>query len=309
MHGRAIARPMSSRTPRLYSSNSGSAPSAASWPMEVQRPPPVGEAQRGDEPFRGPGPVDGDGERAQRALGCSLDDAGAELLRDGQAAGIGVHEGHRRGPQRQRRIHGVERDRARAPRHDQHVRAGQIGEGGRHRAPAVGNVVRGARHRRGLHAVGQRDQHRRRVGHQCQIAEHPAPGTAERAEAVHRQRRHRRAAPGQPAQATRARAARDLERYDHEVAGGEGLRPLDHLGHALVSQVDRKRKGREAEDHRLVEVAGRHGQRAHDRLALVPPLRLGRVLPDHRVRTLEHQCAHVRPPRCSHGPTLARSGA
>jgi hypothetical protein len=36
-----------------------------------------------------------------------------------------------------------------------------------------------------------------------------------------------------------------------------------------VAQVDRKLKRRLAEDHRLVEVTGRHRERTYDRLPLV----------------------------------------
>jgi hypothetical protein len=67
------------------------------------------------------------------------------------------------------------------------------------------------------------------------------------------------------------------------------LRSLDDLGHAYMAKVDRELEWRLAEDHRLVEVAGCHRQRAHNRLPLVSPLRFGRLLPYEAAGVLQYQ--------------------
>src|SRR5436190_37953 len=256
-------------------------------------PAPLGQAQGGDEPLGRGGRIDGHGEGAQRALRLALDDLRPEPLRHLQAIGIGVDVGDRRRAQRQRRVDRVEGDRAPGTAgNDEHVCAGVLGEGRRHRPPAVGHVVGGAGDDRRVHPLGQGDEHRFRVGDEREVAEHAAPLAAQRAEAVHRQRRDARAIARLPAPAALAGAARDLERHDHLLSGLKALRPLHDLGDALVSEVDRELKRRLAEDHRLVEVTRRHRQRAHDRLALVPALRLGRVLPDDAARVLENERAH-----------------
>jgi hypothetical protein len=56
-----------------------------------------------------------------------------------------------------------------------------------------------------------------------------------------------------------------------------------------MAQVDRELKWRLAEDHRLVQVAGRHRPWAYDRFPLVPSLWLGHVLPGQSLDVFQYQ--------------------
>jgi hypothetical protein len=154
-----------------------------------------------------------------------------------------------------------------------------FGESRRHRPPTIGDVIRRAGDDRRLDTLGHRHQHRLRVRNQRQVAEHAAPRAAQCPEAVHRERSHRGAASGQPPATALAESTGDLEGDHDTIAGGKAVRPLDHLSHALVPEVDRHSERRFPEDHQLVEVARRDRQRPDDRLALVATLRLRNLVP------------------------------
>jgi hypothetical protein len=82
---------------------------------------------------------------------------------------------------------------------------------------------------------------------------------------------------------------------DHDtIARREALRALDHLGDAFVAEVDRRDERRLPEDHGLVDVARRHRERPHDRLALVPALGIRNLVPAQPARVLEYERAHQR---------------
>jgi hypothetical protein len=93
-----------------------------------------------------------------------------------------------------------------------------------------------------------------------------------------------------------ARPAGDLERNHNPITHREAIGSFDHFSDALVAEVDRHRERGLPEDHGLVEVARGDGQRPHDRLALVPALGVGDVVPGQAAGVFEYERAHLRSP-------------
>jgi hypothetical protein len=144
----------------------------------------------------------------------------------------------------------------------------QAGKVGCNVAVAVRDVVGDARRRRGRrNPVRKWDEHRVGVGDGEFVGDRAAPMTARDTEAVHRDGWNRLAVTGATGTAGRARAARDLKRHDDALARPT-LRDLaadgEHLGDALVPEVQRCHEGGGAEAHRSVEIAGRDGKRPYD---------------------------------------------
>ena len=68
---------------------------------------------------------------------------------------------------------------------------------------------------------------------------------------------------------------------------------LRYIGHELVAERDRRRCGQLPEDRRLVRVAKRNGDRAHERLPPVLDHRLWHLLPLDLLGLQEGQLPHA----------------
>src|SRR6185369_1719117 len=75
--------------------------------------------------------------------------------------------------------------------------------------------------------------------------------------------------------------------------GGHEVADVEHLGDALVPERERRRERAGAGDDQRVEVAGGHGDVAHDRLAVAGQGGLGRVAPLEPARSGVGQGAHA----------------
>ena len=243
--------------------------------------------------------VDGDRVRPEPFRQRALVHVRAELFGHPQTRLVGVEIGHAAGAVCPRGIDGVEADARRAAADDQDVRTRAPLERMRDGTPAVGHVVAHAGDGGGCELVGNRDEHVIRERHAYEVRQGAAPIAAEQPEAEHGALRDRQAVTGLAAQAAFARAARDLERHHR-------ARPHLELGHVarvddlrdeLVPERDRPRDRRLAADDRVVEVAERDGQRAHDRVVRVAQHRVGRLLPLDASVLGHRQLPHGRHPR------------
>ena len=125
------------------------------------------------------------------------------------------------------------------------------------------------------HVIGERNADQ--VGQSAAIFD-----AADRLQSVRRPERHRRAGIGVAAPAAVAGAATDLERNDDEIAGREILHLIADGGDAAGGLVpERKRTGqpRSAVDDRKIEIAARHRERLHQRVAIILQMGLGNVPP------------------------------
>src|SRR6516165_1586248 len=126
-------------------------------------------------------------------------------------------------------------------------------------AVAVRYVVGHTCRRRGLDPWRKRDEHPVGVGDGEFVGDRAAPVTTGDAEAVHRERRNRLAVTSATGTAGCASSARDLKGHNHALSGPT-LRDLaadrEHLGDALVPEVQRCEEGGGAEAHGAVEIAG-----------------------------------------------------
>ncbi|MBI0297228.1 NAD(P)/FAD-dependent oxidoreductase [Streptomyces sp. PRKS01-29] len=128
--------------------------------------------------------------------------------------------------------------------------------------------------------------------------------------AVHRHVRYGRAVRGEPGAAVVAAAAVDRPGDDHEVAGGDGgdgVARVDHPGHALVADRERRVDEAVARQDRGVDVAGGGGHRGDDRLLSGLELRVGGFAPLDRVPGGVDQFTHRRAAP-SPGPRGRRGG-
>jgi hypothetical protein len=178
---------------------------------------------------------------------------------------------------------GVQADRAWAgAAHDEHRGPGILRQRRSDRPPRVADVVRDARDRRRVEAVGDRYEHVVGVRHAHEVREEAAPLLDRGPEAVGGHERHLAAVPGPTAPARLALAAGDLEGNADELALTEGrhrVAGVDDLCDALVAEREGRRKGRVAADDQCVEVAGGHRERTHEGGPVRAELRLGCLAP------------------------------
>ena len=107
----------------------------------------------------------------------------------------------------------------------------------------------------------------------------------------------RRAVAGSSPPARQARAARDLERNDHQVAGSDGgnlTAGLHDLGNALMSEGVRAGERVAAAQHGDIEVTRRHRHGPHDRRRRIGQLRLIHLVPPDLGGTFEEELTHHR---------------
>jgi hypothetical protein len=123
--------------------------------------------------------------------------------------------------------------------------------------------------------VGER--HANEIGERAAIFD-----AAYRLQAVGGAERDGGARVGVPALASFAPAAADLERHDDEIAGCESPHGVTDLGNdagGLVPQRKGARQAGLAVDDREIEIAARHRERAHQRVAVVKQFWCGHVPP------------------------------
>jgi hypothetical protein len=110
-----------------------------------------------------------------------------------------------------------------------------------------------------INGVGVRD---------CELfGERSAPGATSDTEAVHGNGWNGAAIAGKALPAGSAFAAADLKGDDDPVTGDNPRNALthrEHLGDALVTQMERERKWGTSQCERSVEITGRHGDRRYD---------------------------------------------
>lgn len=247
--------------------------------------------------FEPPHGLDRDGEAAHSFGGPALDGFGAELGCQSQSFGVGIEVDGTGGTQSHRETGGVQADRRgrRAAQHED-LRAGTIGQAGRDRAVGVGDIVAGAGHGGRVHPGRERDQHGVGVRDADQVRPESTPvHAAHRAEAVGRHERDRGAAAGHAAAAGIATAAGDLERDDHPVPRphrGDVRTDGDHFRHPFVPERVRAREREPPLEHGRVDIAGGHGNRAHQGLAGAFEGRFVDVLPAQRTGSIEHESLH-----------------
>ena len=233
----------------------------------------------------------GNGKRPQ-ALRIAVDDLGTQILSLSQPLALDVAVDDPRGAKRQGDLHPVEPNARRAAG-DEHLAARPLTRGRARRAASRRRCCRRrwrppppTRRREAARACGRKTGRGR-----SRRGTHPI--AAERAEPVHGEERHALAIARQSAAATHALSARNLERHTHaRPLLGTAVRRLNHLGHALVPDGNRRFVGRPAGDDRRVEVARGHGERADQRIASVLALRGVDVPPLQTVRLDQRQLPH-----------------
>ncbi len=243
--------------------------------------------------------LDGDRKRPEALGPRGADDLGAERLGQRAAGLVVVGVDDVVGAQRQRDRHRVQPDRAGGGAADDQDRGARLlAQRRRNRPPRVGDVVRDTGHVGRLEAVGNRHEHVSRIRHEHHVRQEAAPRGDVGAEAIGRHRHDAPAAPRAPAPARVAVATRDLKRDADPLARPQVtgvVADVDHLGHALVPDRERRRERGLAGHDQRVEVARRDRDRADQRGAVGGQHRLGHVAPlEHpggRVRELPHAAA------------------
>jgi hypothetical protein len=159
-------------------------------------------------------------------------------------------------------------------------------------ADVVGDAGRGDR----LDAVGERHQHGVGVGNRQLVGQGSTPVAACQAEAVHRDRRNVGAVGGVSGAAGRAAAAVDLEGNHHALARVDGRHVLadgQHLGDALVAELERQRERAGAKGDEGVHVAGGDRDRTDHRTAGCGRRWGGHAVPRKSPTGAGHQGAHA----------------